>query len=92
MLQLGYTTVGYLKMQMVVAHGGRCAERILNGPDITDGGQDDLVKISKVVDCVRVSFLYLFSIMPVNAIFSYICHLSSALISILLFRLRESWR
>ncbi|KAK9156249.1 hypothetical protein Sjap_003729 [Stephania japonica] len=44
----GYTTFGYLKMQMVVAHGGRCAERIVFGDDFTDGGRDDLEKITKV--------------------------------------------
>lgn len=44
----GYTTFGYMKMQMVVAHGGRCAERIVFGDDITDGGVDDLEKITKI--------------------------------------------
>lgn len=44
----GYTTFGYMKMQMVVAHGGRCAERIVFGDDITDGGIDDLEKITKI--------------------------------------------
>ncbi|KAK4398751.1 ATP-dependent zinc metalloprotease FTSH 12, chloroplastic [Sesamum angolense] len=44
----GYTTFGYLQMQMVVAHGGRCAERIVFGDDITDGGRDDLEKITKI--------------------------------------------
>lgn len=44
----GYTTFGYMKMQMVVAHGGRCAERIAFGDDITDGGTDDLEKITKI--------------------------------------------
>ncbi|CAN4096890.1 unnamed protein product [Withania somnifera] len=44
----GYTTFGYMKMQMVVAHGGRCAERIVFGNDITDGGTDDLEKITKI--------------------------------------------
>ncbi|XP_016476221.1 ATP-dependent zinc metalloprotease FTSH 12, chloroplastic [Nicotiana tabacum] len=44
----GYTTFGYMKMQMVVAHGGRCAERIIFGDDITDGGIDDLEKITKI--------------------------------------------
>jgi len=48
MLQQGYTTVGYLRMQMVVAHGGRCAERVLFGEDVSDGGQDDLAKITQV--------------------------------------------
>lgn len=49
MLDQGYTTFGYMKMQMVVAHGGRCAERIVFGDDITDGGRDDLEKITKVI-------------------------------------------
>ncbi|KAM3248319.1 ATP-dependent zinc metalloprotease FTSH 12, chloroplastic [Capsicum annuum] len=44
----GYTTFGYMKMQMVVAHGGRCAERIVFGDDITDGGIDDQEKITKI--------------------------------------------
>ncbi|KAK4711271.1 hypothetical protein R3W88_005784 [Solanum pinnatisectum] len=44
----GYTTFGYMKMQMVVAHGGRCAERTVFGDDITDGGVDDLEKITKI--------------------------------------------
>lgn len=44
----GYTTFGYMKMQMVVAHGGRCAERIVFGDKITDGGRDDLEIITKV--------------------------------------------
>uniref|UniRef100_A0A0D6QWL1 Peptidase M41 domain-containing protein n=1 Tax=Araucaria cunninghamii TaxID=56994 RepID=A0A0D6QWL1_ARACU len=48
MLFKGYPTVGYLKMQMVVAHGGRCAEQIVFGDDITDGGQDDLLKITRI--------------------------------------------
>lgn len=47
MLQLGHTTVGYVMMQMVVAHGGRCSERLIFG-DISDGGQDDLARISSV--------------------------------------------
>ncbi|XP_059277402.1 ATP-dependent zinc metalloprotease FTSH 12, chloroplastic isoform X1 [Lycium ferocissimum] len=48
MVDQGYTTFGYMKMQMVVAHGGRCAERIVFGDDITDGGIDDLEKITKI--------------------------------------------
>lgn len=48
MVDQGYTTFGYLKMQMVVAHGGRCAEHVIFGEDITDGGRDDLEKITKV--------------------------------------------
>ncbi|KAK1387918.1 ATP-dependent zinc metalloprotease FTSH 12, chloroplastic [Heracleum sosnowskyi] len=44
----GYTTFGYMKMQMVVAHGGRCAERVIFGDDLTDGGTDDLEKITKI--------------------------------------------
>ncbi|KAL6334582.1 hypothetical protein AAG906_019084 [Vitis piasezkii] len=34
-------------MQMVVAHCGRCAERVVFGDEITDGGRDDLEKITK---------------------------------------------
>lgn len=49
MVDQGYTTFGYMMMQMVVAHGGRCAERIVFGDDITDGGTDDLEKITKVI-------------------------------------------
>lgn len=48
MVQKGYPTIGYLKMQMVVAHGGRCAEELIYGDDITDGGRDDLAKISSL--------------------------------------------
>ncbi|KAM0951718.1 putative peptidase M41, AAA+ ATPase domain, ATPase, AAA-type, core, AAA ATPase, AAA+ lid [Dioscorea sansibarensis] len=48
MVDQGYTTFGYMKMQMVVAHGGRCAERIVFGDDISDGGRDDLEKITKI--------------------------------------------
>lgn len=48
MVDQGYTTFGYMMMQMVVAHGGRCAERIVFGDDITDGGTDDLEKITKI--------------------------------------------
>lgn len=51
----GYTTFGYMKMQMVVAHGGRCAERVVFGDDVTDGGKDDLEKITKVT----IIFVYL---------------------------------
>ncbi|KAL6316777.1 hypothetical protein AAG906_021077 [Vitis piasezkii] len=36
-------------MQMVVAHCGRCAERVVFGDEITDGGRDDLEKITKMV-------------------------------------------
>lgn len=53
----GYTTFGYMKMQMVVAHGGRCAERVVFGDDLTDGGTDDLEKITKVVH-VLVYYYY----------------------------------
>lgn len=55
MIGKGYTTVGYLKMQMVVAHGGRCAEHIVFGGDITDGGQDDLARISKIAREIAIS-------------------------------------
>ncbi|XP_061348772.1 ATP-dependent zinc metalloprotease FTSH 12, chloroplastic [Gastrolobium bilobum] len=48
MVDQGYTTFGYMKMQMVVAHGGRCAERVVFGDNITDGGRDDLEKITKI--------------------------------------------
>ncbi|XP_065864912.1 ATP-dependent zinc metalloprotease FTSH 12, chloroplastic isoform X2 [Euphorbia lathyris] len=48
MIDQGYTTFGYMKMQMVVAHGGRCAEHLIFGDDITDGGTDDLEKITKI--------------------------------------------
>ncbi|KAK2972038.1 hypothetical protein RJ640_005058 [Escallonia rubra] len=48
MVDQGYTTFGYMKMQMVVAHGGRCAERVVFGDDITDGGRDDLERITKI--------------------------------------------
>ncbi|CAL1391308.1 unnamed protein product [Linum trigynum] len=48
MMDQGYTTFGYMKMQMVVSHGGRCAERLVLGNDITDGGSDDLEKITKI--------------------------------------------
>ncbi|KAK6947214.1 Peptidase M41 [Dillenia turbinata] len=48
MVDQGYTTFGYMKMQMVVAHGGRCAECLVFGEDITDGGRDDLEKITKI--------------------------------------------
>ncbi|XP_057725689.1 ATP-dependent zinc metalloprotease FTSH 12, chloroplastic isoform X1 [Arachis stenosperma] len=48
MIDQGYTTFGYMMMQMVVAHGGRCAERVVYGDDITDGGSDDLEKITKI--------------------------------------------
>ncbi|KAI4365995.1 hypothetical protein MLD38_021926 [Melastoma candidum] len=48
MVDQGYTTFGYMKMQMVVAHGGRCAERVVFGDDITDGGKDDLERITRI--------------------------------------------
>ncbi|XP_043813588.1 ATP-dependent zinc metalloprotease FTSH 12, chloroplastic isoform X4 [Manihot esculenta] len=48
MIDQGYTTFGYMKMQLVVAHGGRCAEQLVFGDDITDGGGDDLEKITKI--------------------------------------------
>ncbi|KAJ7563243.1 hypothetical protein O6H91_03G102400 [Diphasiastrum complanatum] len=55
MREKGYTTVGYLKMQMVVAHGGRCAERLLIGEDISDGGQDDLAQLSRIAREIAIS-------------------------------------
>ncbi|XP_050221427.1 ATP-dependent zinc metalloprotease FTSH 12, chloroplastic [Mercurialis annua] len=48
MIDQGYTTFGYMKMQIVVTHGGRCAERLVFGDDVTDGGSDDLEKITKI--------------------------------------------
>lgn len=59
MVDQGYTTFGYMMMQMVVAHGGRCAERVVYGDDISDGGRDDLEKITKVtpIDICRLWFL-----------------------------------
>lgn len=45
---MGTATFGYMKMQMVVAHGGRCAERIVFGDDITDGGTHDLERITMI--------------------------------------------
>ncbi|KAJ1698390.1 hypothetical protein LUZ63_006902 [Rhynchospora breviuscula] len=51
----GYMTLGYMQMQMVVAHGGRCAERIVFGDDITDGGKDDLEKITKIAREIAIS-------------------------------------
>lgn len=48
MVDQGYTTFGYMQMQMVVAHGGCCAERTVFGDDVTDGGRDDLEKITKI--------------------------------------------
>jgi cell division protease FtsH len=56
MVDQGYTTFGYMMMQMVVAHGGRCAERVVFGDDVTDGGVDDLEKITKVVYCFFTQF------------------------------------
>lgn len=59
MVDQGYTTFGYMKMQMVVAHGGRCAECIVFGDDITDGGRDDLEKITKVSYDPQISIFYI---------------------------------
>lgn len=55
MIDQGYTTFGYMKMQMVVAHGGRCAEHLVYGEDITDGGSDDLEKITKIAREMAIS-------------------------------------
>ncbi|PHU15062.1 ATP-dependent zinc metalloprotease FTSH 12, chloroplastic [Capsicum chinense] len=44
----GYTTFSYMKIQIVVSHGEHCAERIVFGDDTTDGGTDDLEKITKI--------------------------------------------
>ena len=48
MVDQGYTTFGYMPMQMAVAQGGHCAERVVFGDDETDGGRNDLEKITKV--------------------------------------------
>lgn len=71
MIDQGYTTFGYMKMQMVVAHGGRCAERVVFGEDITDGGKDDIEKITKVTEalCNRY-YLQLYYLFP--CLFSYL--------------------
>lgn len=61
MVDQGYTSFGYMMMQMVVAHGGRCAERLVFGDDVTDGGTDDLEKITKVRFMSSV-VLYVFSL------------------------------
>ncbi|XP_024524522.1 ATP-dependent zinc metalloprotease FTSH 12, chloroplastic [Selaginella moellendorffii] len=45
MLEYG-GTIGYFEAQMIVAHGGRGAEILLLGDNITDGWTDDLEKIS----------------------------------------------
>lgn len=58
MLSKSYTTVGYLKMHIVVTHGGRCAERLVFGDDITDGGQDDLARISRVTLKIQLTYSY----------------------------------
>lgn len=58
MVDQGYTTFGYMMMQMVVAHGGRCAERVVFGDDITDGGVDDLEKITKVLYIFSHGYFY----------------------------------
>ncbi|XP_042461224.1 ATP-dependent zinc metalloprotease FTSH 12, chloroplastic-like isoform X2 [Zingiber officinale] len=55
MVDQGYTTFGYMKMQMVVAHGGRCAEKIVFGDDVTDGGRDDLEKITRIAREMAIS-------------------------------------
>jgi len=49
MLQLGHATEGYIRMQMVVASRRemRRAPRV-RGPGVSDAGQDDLLKISRV--------------------------------------------
>ncbi|KAI5060331.1 hypothetical protein GOP47_0024751 [Adiantum capillus-veneris] len=55
MLSKNYTTVGYLKMHLVVAQGGRCAERVIFGDNITDGGQDDIARISRIARELAIS-------------------------------------
>lgn len=58
----GYTTFGYMKMQMVVAHGGRCAELVVFGDDITDGGKDDIEKITKVTEALYNRYIFIYII------------------------------
>ncbi|XP_021802259.1 ATP-dependent zinc metalloprotease FTSH 12, chloroplastic isoform X3 [Prunus avium] len=58
MVDQGYTTFGYMMMQMVVAHGGRCAERVVFGDDITDGGRDDLEKITKANLLIQTTMVF----------------------------------
>ena len=49
MVETGESSTGYLRMQMMMAHGGRCAEKLVFGEEqLTDGGVDDLIKISRV--------------------------------------------
>ncbi|KAI3744585.1 hypothetical protein L1987_57669 [Smallanthus sonchifolius] len=49
MVDQGCTPFGYMMMQMVVAHAGRCAERVVLGDDITDGGPSMIYKRSQRV-------------------------------------------
>lgn len=61
-----------MKMQMVVAHGGRCAERVVFGDDLSDGGTDDLEKITKVVH-VLVYCFYLNVLFPYPDVYCHPC-------------------
>lgn len=73
----GYTTFGYMKMQMVVAHGGRCAENIVFGDDITDGGRDDLEKITRVRErCLILDTCYFDLVFSLFSVYSTRCDLS----------------
>ncbi|CAI5462303.1 unnamed protein product [Closterium sp. Yama58-4] len=68
MLLKGSTSVGYLHMQMVVAHGGMCAERLVFGNDhVTDNGQDDLMKLSQIAREIASSHANpRFGLMPIT--------------------------
>ncbi|CAI5462679.1 unnamed protein product [Closterium sp. Yama58-4] len=68
MLLKGSTSIGYLHMQMVVAHGGMCAERLVFGDDhVTDNGQDDLMKLSQIAREIASSHANpRFGLMPVT--------------------------
>ncbi|CAI7895338.1 unnamed protein product [Closterium sp. NIES-54] len=68
MLLKGSTSIGYLHMQMVVAHGGMCAERLVFGDDhVTDNGQDDLMKLSQIAREIASSHANpRFGLMPIT--------------------------
>ncbi|GJP61579.1 hypothetical protein CLOP_g12514 [Closterium sp. NIES-67] len=68
MLLKGSTSIGYLHMQMVVAHGGMCAERLVFGDDhVTDNGQDDLMKLSRIAREIASSHANpRFGLMPIT--------------------------
>ncbi|CAA2973370.1 ATP-dependent zinc metalloprotease FTSH 12, chloroplastic [Olea europaea subsp. europaea] len=57
MVDQGYTIFSCMQMQMVVAHGGHCAERIVFGDEITNGKRDDLEKITKIAREMVISLM-----------------------------------